>query len=228
MNEIVNAEYRVVQERTLPVIASEILQIERNVYAVAMDGAIQIGRKLQEAKDMVEYGQWESWCRDNLNYSHSQATRFMKIATEFGDKNTPYSKIATSQEVSISKALELLKVPEEQVETFVEEHDIEEISVRELREEIGYDAAVDEMEQVACLRRTNSFCGVYSLRIDWPAERFVLQREEVSAVQWCDSARLMRMVAEGMLYNYGDAYFRMLFEYGRRAQDGDRPKRFED
>lgn len=136
MNEIVNAEYRVVQERTLPVIASEILQIERNVYAVAMDGAIQIGRKLQEAKDMVEYGQWESWCRDNLNYSHSQATRFMKIATEFGDKNTPYSKIATSQEVSISKALELLKVPEEQVETFVEEHDIEDISVRELREEI--------------------------------------------------------------------------------------------
>ena len=136
MNEIVNAEYRVVQERTLPVIASEILQIERNVYAVAMDGAIQIGRKLQEAKDMVEYGQWETWCRDNLNYSHSQATRFMKIATEFGDKNTPYSKIATSQEVSISKALELLKVPEEQVETFVEEHDIEEISVRELREEI--------------------------------------------------------------------------------------------
>ena len=99
---------------------------------------------------------------------------------------------------------------------------------RELREEIGYDDAEDEMEQVACLRRTNSFCGVYSLRIDWPAERFVLQREEVSAVQWCDSARLMRMVAEGMLYNYGDAYFRMLFEYGRRAQDGDRPKRFED
>lgn len=136
MNEIVNADYRVVQERTLPVIASEILQIERNVYAVAMDGAIQIGRKLQEAKEMVEYGQWESWCRDNLNYSHSQATRFMKIATEFGDKDSPYSKIATSQEVSISKALELLKVPEEQVETFVEEHDIEDISVRELREEI--------------------------------------------------------------------------------------------
>ena len=99
---------------------------------------------------------------------------------------------------------------------------------RELREELGVDAGQDELRKIACLRRTNSFCGVYSLRIDWPAERFVLQREEVSAVQWCDSARLMRMVAEGMLYNYGDAYFRMLFEYGRRAQDGDRPKRFED
>ena len=89
---------------------------------------------------------------------------------------------------------------------------------RELREEIGYDASEAEMEQVACLRRTNSFCGVFSLRIDWPAEQFVLQPEEVSAVQWCDSARLTRMVAENALYNYGDAYFRMLFEYGRRAR----------
>ena len=89
---------------------------------------------------------------------------------------------------------------------------------RELREEIGYDARDGELEQVACLRRTNSFCGVFSLRIDWPAEQFVLQPEEVSAVQWCDSARLMRMIADNALYNYGDAYFRMLFEYGRRAR----------
>ena len=89
---------------------------------------------------------------------------------------------------------------------------------RELREEIGYDASEAEMEQVACLRRTNSFCAVYSLLIDWPVEQFVLQSEEVSAVQWCDSARLTRMVAENALYNYGDAYFRMLFEYGRRAK----------
>ena len=89
---------------------------------------------------------------------------------------------------------------------------------RELREEIGYDARDGELEQVACLRRTNSFCGVFSLRIDWPAEQFVLRPEEVSAVQWCDSARLMRMIADNALYNYGDAYFRMLFEYGRRAR----------
>ena len=89
---------------------------------------------------------------------------------------------------------------------------------RELREEIGYDASEAEMEQVACLRRTNSFCAVYSLLIDWPVEQFVLQSEEVSAVQWCDSARLTRMVAENALYNYGDAYFRRLFEYGRHAK----------
>ena len=73
---------------------------------------------------------------------------------------------------------------------------------RELREEIGFDARDGELAQVACLRRTNSFCGEFALRFDWPAEQFVLQPEEVSAVQWCDSARLMRMIADNALYNY--------------------------
>lgn len=136
MNEIVNVDYMTVQERTLSVIVSEILTIERNVYSVALDGAIQIGQRLHEAKAQVEHGDWENWCKQNLNYSHSQATRFMKIATEYGDENSPYSKIATSQDFSISKALELLKVPEDEVENFVENNGIENDSVRELREKI--------------------------------------------------------------------------------------------
>lgn len=136
MNEIVNADYMIVQERTLSVIVSEILTIERNVYSVALDGAIQIGQRLHEAKAQVEHGDWENWCKQNLNYSHSQATRFMKIATEYGDENSPYSKIATSQDFSISKALELLKVPEEDIETFAENNDIESDTVKELREKI--------------------------------------------------------------------------------------------
>lgn len=136
MNGIVNADYMIVQERTLSVIVSEILTIERNVYSVALDGAIQIGQRLHEAKAQVEHGDWENWCKQNLNYSHSQATRFMKIATEYGDENSPYSKIATSQDFSISKALELLKVPEDEVETFAENNDIESDTVKELREKI--------------------------------------------------------------------------------------------
>ena len=83
---------------------------------------------------------------------------------------------------------------------------------RELFEEIGYRAQPHEFKQLAYLRRTNSFCAVFTLRIDWPVERFVLQKEEVSAVQWCDFGKLMRMVAENNLYNYGDAYFKMLQE----------------
>lgn len=86
---------------------------------------------------------------------------------------------------------------------------------RELREELGYDAAENEMEKIACLRRTNSFCNVFLLRTDQPAEAFVLQKEEVCAVRWCDADRLLRMVADNAFYNYGDAYFRMLLQYRR-------------
>ena len=88
-------------------------------------------------------------------------------------------------------------------------------AMRELREELGYCAAEDELKQIACLRRSNSFCNVFALRTDLPAEAFVLQKEEVSAVKWCDANRLLRMVSENVMYNYGDSYYRMLIQYER-------------
>lgn len=84
---------------------------------------------------------------------------------------------------------------------------------RELREELGYDASEAQMHRIACLRRTNSFCNVFTIRLDCPAEAFTLQAEEVSAVRWCDGSRLLRMAGENTLYNYGDAYFRMLLHH---------------
>ena len=84
---------------------------------------------------------------------------------------------------------------------------------RELFEELGYRAQEDEIRKIACLRRTNSFCNVFSIRLDCPEEDFVLQKEEVSAVKWCSAERMLRMVSENMMYNYGDAYFRMLIHY---------------
>ena len=86
-------------------------------------------------------------------------------------------------------------------------------ALRELREEIGYKAKPEELSLIACLRRTNSFCNVFTLRIDQPEDAFTLQPEEVSMVRWCDRQRIQRMISENVLYNYGDAYFRMLFEY---------------
>ena len=84
---------------------------------------------------------------------------------------------------------------------------------RELAEELGYDAEPSELRQIACLRRTNSFCNVFVIRIDRPAEMFTLQKEEVSAVSWCSPQQLLGMVSEGVMYNYGDAYYRMLLQY---------------
>ena len=88
---------------------------------------------------------------------------------------------------------------------------------RELREELGYDARPEELHQVTCLRRTNSFCNVFVVPINWPASQFVLQPEEVSGVRWLSPQSIAQMVSEGRMYNYGDAYYRMLFDYCRKG-----------
>ena len=75
MSNIVEADYRVVPERTLPVIASEILYIESQVAKTALDGAIQIGNKLKEAKEKVDHGQWENWCSENLTTANQKAEK---------------------------------------------------------------------------------------------------------------------------------------------------------
>ena len=137
MNNLVETDYMVVQVRTLPVIASEIHQIERTVYGVALDGAIQIGRKLQEAKAMIPSGEWVKWLDENLNYSQRQAYNFMEIADNYGDENSPFYNLQTSANVSISRALELLRLPEAEVKSFAEEHDIESETVKNLRDEIN-------------------------------------------------------------------------------------------
>lgn len=148
MSNIVEADYRVVQERTLPVIASEILYIESQVARTALEGAIQIGLKLKEAKEQVEHGQWENWCHENLNYSKSKTEKLMRIASEYGDENSIYAKTYTCTDLSISKALSLLQVPEEEVENFSENNDVESMTVKELNDKIKALESEKEMRAV--------------------------------------------------------------------------------
>lgn len=140
MKEVINAEYTVVPERTLDTIAAEIRTIDANVYKTALIGAVEIGARLKEAKEIVGHGNWEEWCKINLNYNASWAAKLMKISVEYGDENSAYFAAASNLHIcadfSISKALRLLQVPEEQVEEFVESHDVGNMKVTELEDEI--------------------------------------------------------------------------------------------
>ena len=136
MSNIVETEYQIVQERTLPVIISEIKIIEKRVIKETMEGAVQIGLRLQEAKEQVGHGNFGKWCEENLNYSQNTASKFMRLAEESKNENGMLSNRATWQNISISKAFRLLSVPEEDREKFMEEHDVEDMTVRQLEEEI--------------------------------------------------------------------------------------------
>jgi len=140
MGQIIEADYRVVPERTLDVIATEIRIIDAQLCQAIVQGAVEIGRRLKEAKEKVDHGQWETWCESNLNYTASWASKLMRISEEYGDENSAYSRAISNRDtcpdLSISKALRLLRVPEDAVETFVEQHDLATMSVKELEEEI--------------------------------------------------------------------------------------------
>ena len=136
MSNIVEAKYQIVQDRTLPVIISEIKIIEQTVAKTAMEGAIQIGERLQEAKEQVGHGNFEQWCEENLNYSSRTARNFMRIASEYGGENGLISNRKMSSDLSISNALSLLKVPEEDREKFIEEHPVEDMKNKDLEDEI--------------------------------------------------------------------------------------------
>lgn len=136
MSNIVEADYQIVQERTLPVIIGEIKIIEQNVAKTAMEGAIQIGQRLQEAKAQIGHGGFDTWCKENLNYTRRTAENFMRIAREYGGENGLLAKTKMSSHFSISNALSLLKVPEEDREKFVEEHEVEDMTNKALEAEI--------------------------------------------------------------------------------------------
>jgi chromosome segregation ATPase len=136
MNEVVDVEFREIQERTLPVIASEIKTIEEVVYKTTLEGVIQIGKRLEEAKGKVGHGSFSGWCKEYLGYSQRQAQKYMELSSKYSDENSPFSNANISSHLSISKAYSLLALPEEEVENFTEEHDIESLTVKQLEEEI--------------------------------------------------------------------------------------------
>jgi DNA anti-recombination protein RmuC len=179
MSNIVEADYRVVQEHTLPVIASEILFIESQVARTALEGAIQIGLKLKEAKEQVEHGQWENWCHENLNYSKSKTEKLMRIASEYGDENSIYAKTYTCTDLSISKALSLLQVPEEEVKNFSENNDVESMTVKELNDKIKALESEKEMRAV----EVNVLTEEYEKRLTAADEELEHIKNELTELQ---------------------------------------------
>lgn len=101
---------------------------------------IEIGRRLVQAKELLEHGEWLPWLEKETEFSDRSAARYMKLFEEYGasqqglfgaETNSP-----TLSNLPISKALALLSVPESDRIDFAEEVDAEHISVRELEEKI--------------------------------------------------------------------------------------------
>ena len=139
------------QVRTLEVIGAEI----RTFTASMVNNIIEIGRRMCEAKEMLPYGQFGDWIKANTGYSRSTANNFMRIYQEYGSRQGCLfgAEMENDQafgQLTYTKALALLDVPAEEREQFVEDHDVVNMSTRELQQAIAErDAAKKKLEEVS-------------------------------------------------------------------------------
>lgn len=126
--------------RTPAIIAGEVRHLKEQVQRIVLGHAIEIGRRLTEAKNMLDHGQWADWLKTEVSFSQSTANNMMRIFDAYGNTQMglfgPEANSQTFGNLEYSKALLLLAVPEEERETFAESVDAEHISVRELKKAI--------------------------------------------------------------------------------------------
>ena len=137
-------------QRTPDVIGAEIRGLTQQAKTMTVWFGIEIGRRLTEAKEMLEHGQWLAYLKEQTEFSRSSAGRLMTLYKKYGAAQTSLfgaeANYPTLNNLSISNALRLLAVPEDEREEFAAEHDVEHMSARELDELIKQR---DEAEQRA-------------------------------------------------------------------------------
>lgn len=141
----------VIPERTPPVIAAEINTIKQQTSRVLLANAIEIGRRLKEAKELLPHGEWGEWLKESVSYSQRTAERLMKLFQEYGAKqlaspdsdSNPKSTLVSI--LTYTQALILLGIPEEERDKFIESHDLENMTKSELQQAVkDRDQAIED------------------------------------------------------------------------------------
>ena len=136
-NEIIEAEYREIDSCTLPEITAEIKYITESMNRTLLIGIIEIGKRFEIAKTLVEHGKWGEYCEKYTGYSQSMAENYIKAYKEYGkDQQSLFGDFTKSKligNLGITKLIELTAIPADGREHFVEENNItEETTVKQL------------------------------------------------------------------------------------------------
>ena len=111
--------------RDIEVITREILDAKRR----GGEAILTIGRCLTEAKQAIPHGEWLPWLNERVELSERAAQRFMRLSRE-------WSNPTTLSDLGASKALMLLALPEPERDQFMEDHNVIDMSARQLEQAI--------------------------------------------------------------------------------------------
>lgn len=131
--------------REIGIITAEIKDLCRQAQSMALLYAVEIGRRLEEAKHALPYGKWGEWLKNEVEFSQSTANNFMKLYAEYGAAQISIFGASVDSQtfanLPYSKALQLLAVPKDERESFAEEIGASDLSVKELK------AAIEERDR---------------------------------------------------------------------------------
>lgn len=178
--------------RSPETLGSEIRYLSAQAKSMTVWFGVEIGKRLAEAKEMVGHGGWLDFLKTETEFSSSSASRFMQIAREYGGKT---SNFPTLGNLSVSNALRLLAVPEDEREEFAQAVDAEHISSRELEQAIR-----ERDEARKALEEAQSAAVQLTERTEKQAEqiRELENRPVEVAVQVADPAEIEKAVAEAL------------------------------
>lgn len=137
--------------RDIDSITEEIQELKTEAQYLIVHYVCKIGKKLTEAKAILQHGEWAEWLENEVNFSQRTATNYMKIYEEYGsDQMSIFG--GNSQAIAnlgYTKALQLLAIPASEREDFVEENNVDELSTRQLDDLIRErDEALKRAEEV--------------------------------------------------------------------------------
>ena len=119
--DIVESEVTAITEFSIDTITNEILTLKDNIAI----NIVEIGKRLNTAKDNIEFGEFGKWLEEKVEFSQRTANNFMKIAKEFSN----------SQQVAnlgTRKLLLLADVDSEEREELMQDNNISDMTSKEL------------------------------------------------------------------------------------------------
>ncbi|MDA8220891.1 MAG: DUF3102 domain-containing protein [Desulfitobacterium hafniense] len=127
----------IISGRTPQVIAAEINLIKYQAERIYLAAAVEIGRRLTEAKALLKYGEWGKWLEESVDFSQSRANKLMRIFKEYGAGQLTSSNSDPDPNLNYSQAVLLLGIPKEERAQFIIDMDIEGMTKQELRQAVN-------------------------------------------------------------------------------------------
>ncbi|WAW15250.1 DUF3102 domain-containing protein [Peptostreptococcus equinus] len=119
------------------------LEVEINYYKnQTVQNFLEIGKRLVKSKEVIPNGEWKYWLKEKVDFTERTAYRLIDCYNRFGE-------LSTSTVISSSKMIELLSLPEEKTQDFIENNDVQDMTVKQLREAVKREKEAIKREEQA-------------------------------------------------------------------------------